>query len=164
VRGLVRDGYLSALGAETYAQWQDLDGAVAHPFLDRRLVEYALVVPAEQRIAGGLSKVLLRQAMGNRLPRSVADRRDKAVLSSTFDRAVRGPQRDLLHEGLERARPVLDQLGRRAPDVETDLGTSSGVFRLYRTAIIGHWTAGLDDYSALPWVHKPSPSLRKGPT
>lgn len=49
-----------------------------HPFLDRRVVEFALAVPDTQRRAGGWTKAVLRRAMRNHLPESVRSRQDKA--------------------------------------------------------------------------------------
>jgi asparagine synthase (glutamine-hydrolysing) len=55
-----------------------------HPFLDRRLVEFGLALPEDQRQHEGVTKVLLRRAMNGLLPDSVRDRRDKAEFSQMF--------------------------------------------------------------------------------
>ena len=47
------------------------------PFLDYRLVEFAFSLPAEQKIRGGVSKVILRNSMRGVLPEVVRTRKDK---------------------------------------------------------------------------------------
>ena len=58
-----------------------------HPFNDRRLIEFALALPEEQRWRDG-SKFILRQAMNGILPRSVRERTDKADFSCIFARTL----------------------------------------------------------------------------
>lgn len=53
------------------------------PFLDRRLAELCLSLPETQRYRRGTSKVILRRAMGTRLPSTVRHRRGKASFSGT---------------------------------------------------------------------------------
>ncbi len=47
------------------------------PFLDHRFVEWAMALPAEQKIRAGVTKVVLRNAMRGLLPDITVDRRDK---------------------------------------------------------------------------------------
>jgi asparagine synthase (glutamine-hydrolysing) len=49
-----------------------------HPFLDRRLVEFILRLPDDQRWQRSQTKFVLRQAMGARLPSAVRDRSDRS--------------------------------------------------------------------------------------
>jgi asparagine synthetase B (glutamine-hydrolysing) len=58
-----------------------------HPFNDRRLIEFALALPEEQRWRDG-SKFILRQALKGILPRSVCERTDKADFSCIFARTL----------------------------------------------------------------------------
>jgi asparagine synthase (glutamine-hydrolysing) len=58
-----------------------------HPFLDRRLMEFLLAIPDDQRIRNNLPKFVLRQAIRGKIPNSVCDRRDKAYFSITFVKA-----------------------------------------------------------------------------
>ena len=44
---------------------------VRAPFLDSRLATYALSLPGRLKVGGGLGKRVLREALGNRLPRTV---------------------------------------------------------------------------------------------
>ncbi len=47
------------------------------PFLDHRLVEFALAVPAEQKIRGVETKVFMRRAIKGIVPDEIAERKDK---------------------------------------------------------------------------------------
>jgi asparagine synthase (glutamine-hydrolysing) len=56
-----------------------------HPFFDRRLVEFLIAVPEEQRWCNEWPKAILRRAMNGILPESVRLRKDKTEFSSTID-------------------------------------------------------------------------------
>jgi asparagine synthase (glutamine-hydrolysing) len=47
------------------------------PFLDRRLMEFCLALPPDQKIRGGWTRVVLRRAMEGRLPEKVRTRSGK---------------------------------------------------------------------------------------
>jgi asparagine synthase (glutamine-hydrolysing) len=55
------------------------------PFLDRRLVEFCLRLPEEQRRRGEITKYLLRRAMDRRLAERVQRKVGKAEFSELFD-------------------------------------------------------------------------------
>ena len=55
-----------------------------HPFCDRRLLEFALALPEDQRWRGSQTKYVLRRAMSSVLPESVCQRRTKAEFSPVF--------------------------------------------------------------------------------
>lgn len=50
---------------------------IRHPFFDRRVVEFVLGLPDDLRFRDGQTRYILRQAMGRRLPPSIASRHDK---------------------------------------------------------------------------------------
>ena len=58
-----------------------------HPFYDRRIIEFALALPEEQRW-GDKPKFILRKAMGGLLPTSVRERILKADFSCIFAQAL----------------------------------------------------------------------------
>ncbi len=62
-----------------------------HTFDDRRIVEFALAIPEEQRWRDGITKVVLRNAMGTRLPQLVRERRTKGDTSDVFVDMVNSP-------------------------------------------------------------------------
>jgi asparagine synthetase B (glutamine-hydrolysing) len=61
------------------------------PFLDRRVIDFCVRLPGEQRLAGGWPKIILRRAMAGRLPEAVRWRRGKEHLGWVFTRALVGP-------------------------------------------------------------------------
>lgn len=69
------------------------------PFLDYRLVEFAIGLPAEMKWRLGRGKYLLRYAFGDRLPEVIWKRR-KMGFGVPLDSWFRGQLRDLLHDVL----------------------------------------------------------------
>jgi asparagine synthase (glutamine-hydrolysing) len=60
-----------------------------HPFSDRRILEFALALPEEQRWKDRQTKYVLRNAMKRFLPESVRTRPTKAEFSSVFIKTFR---------------------------------------------------------------------------
>lgn len=81
VRSLSR-AQLLRINLPLLLHWEDRN-SMAHsvearvPFLDYRLVEYALALPDEYKLSGGWTKRVLRAAMRGILPEKIAQRRDK---------------------------------------------------------------------------------------
>lgn len=59
-----------------------------HPFLDRRIVEFAFAIPDSQRSRAGLSKFVMRQSMRGILPERIRRRSDKADLTELYPMAM----------------------------------------------------------------------------
>lgn len=55
-----------------------------YPFLCRRLVEFALEIPADEVVLNGQSKVVLREAVRTLLPASVYERKTKGSIDARF--------------------------------------------------------------------------------
>jgi asparagine synthase (glutamine-hydrolysing) len=55
-----------------------------HPFMDKRLIEYCLALPAEQKLADGFGRIALRHAMAGILPEQVRWRGNKADMTPNF--------------------------------------------------------------------------------
>ena len=53
-----------------------------HPFFDKRLVEFMLSLPPWYKYDGKTSKIIIREAMKEKLPRSVLSRNEKTEFSS----------------------------------------------------------------------------------
>lgn len=74
-----------ASGMQTYfiecGDWAAAQSAIElrHPFLDARLVQFALNIPDDQRRRGPYSKYILRQALAGHLADDVRRRRSKAA-------------------------------------------------------------------------------------
>jgi asparagine synthase (glutamine-hydrolysing) len=84
--------------------FQILDKAAAaagveprYPFWDRRLVEFCLSLPAQEKLSGGWSRLVHRRAMENILPVEVQWRTDKADFTRN------------LVDGMLRMKPFLDR-------------------------------------------------------
>jgi len=55
-----------------------------YPFLDRRLIEFLMAVPDDQRIRNNQPKFVLRQAMRGKIPDSIYGRKGKAYFTILF--------------------------------------------------------------------------------
>ena len=73
---------LSQLTLPMLLHWEDRN-SMAHslearvPFMDHKLIEFALSMPDEFKISNGDTKVLLKSAMSGLVPRQIINRRDK---------------------------------------------------------------------------------------
>jgi asparagine synthase (glutamine-hydrolysing) len=92
------------------------------PFLDYRLVEAALALPASALIRDGWTKAILREAMRGLLPEPVRLRRDKLGFST----------------------PEVRWLGEIAPQLREWLAPPSYVSTLLRPAVLRDWLAAPD--------------------
>jgi len=66
------------------------------PFFDRRLVELCLALPAGQKLHGGWTRAVLRQAMVDVLPPQIRQRTSKAHLGPNFSRSFAGCDRNIV--------------------------------------------------------------------
>ena len=73
-------------GANRSESWFGLERR--HPFLDQRVVEFALALPEEQRWRQDQYKFVLRQAMQGLLPETIRQRLTKADFSHVFVEAL----------------------------------------------------------------------------
>jgi len=69
-----------------------------YPFFDRRLMELCLALPADQKLRGGWSRVVMRRAMAGTLPEQVRWRASKANLAPNFGRRLLSNDQNLLIE------------------------------------------------------------------
>ncbi|MDF5718166.1 MAG: lasso peptide isopeptide bond-forming cyclase [Rhizonema sp. NSF051] len=83
----ISDHYAAAFGLE-----------VRHPFMDKRLLEFCLSLPAEQKLRLGWSRLVMRRAMKNILPEEVQWRRGKSDMSPTFDYGLLTLNRQVLDQ------------------------------------------------------------------
>ncbi|MFM7765875.1 MAG: asparagine synthase-related protein [Sphingomonadales bacterium] len=71
------------------------------PFMDWRLVAYTFSLPLSSKVGHGFNKLVLREAMKNRMPESLRHRRLKIGISSPIQVWLNGPLRewamDILH-------------------------------------------------------------------
>jgi asparagine synthase (glutamine-hydrolysing) len=117
---------------------------VRHPFFDRRLVELCLSLPSEQKLRGGVSRFVLREAMRGLLPESVRTRTSKAFFDAGFTRWAERVLRD------ERNRKLMN-LENLSPYVDVALVRKSlagpvGALPMdlaWRCVVVSAWLEGL---------------------
>lgn len=74
-----------------------------YPFFDRRLVEFCLAIPPNQKLHQGWTRVVMRRAMTGILPPAVQWRFNKANLFPNFKRQLWDSERETLEEVIVRA-------------------------------------------------------------
>ncbi|AFZ00939.1 lasso peptide isopeptide bond-forming cyclase [Calothrix sp. PCC 6303] len=72
-----------------------------HPFMDKRLIEFCLSLPPEQKLQQGWSRYVMRRAMENILPQPVQWRYGKSSMSASFVHGLLEHDRQLLEEVME---------------------------------------------------------------
>lgn len=83
-----------------------------NPFVDKRLLEFCLALPTEQKTREGWGRWIARRATANILPAAVQWRVGKADHSANFHRGLRGPDRKILED------TILNSSGRIAEYVD----------------------------------------------
>ncbi len=68
------------------------------PFWDKRLVEFCLSLPPEQKLHQGWSRMVMRRAMADILPTEVQWRGGKSNLSPNFERGLLTYEQERLEE------------------------------------------------------------------
>jgi asparagine synthase (glutamine-hydrolysing) len=102
-------------GSVKYAlQWLDKTaGAFSlearHPFCDRRLIEFCLALPSEQKLYRGWSRSILRRAMQDILPSEIQWRNDKGNLSSNFKLRLLQDERETLERVILGEPEIIEQ-------------------------------------------------------
>lgn len=81
---------------------------VRYPFFDRRLVEYCVSLPPEQKIRRGVTRMILRRAMAGVVPERVLSRKDKTNIEPGLARVFWQHERDRVQEFLDSG--ALDEL------------------------------------------------------
>ncbi|MDY9922933.1 lasso peptide isopeptide bond-forming cyclase [Methanobacterium sp.] len=81
---LLKRGILQAVLERTDKSSAAANLEARYPFFDRRLIEFCLALPLEQKINNGWSRIILRRAMENILPRGIQWRADKGHLGHNF--------------------------------------------------------------------------------
>jgi len=72
-----------------------------HPFMDKRLIEFCLSLPSEQKLNQGWSRLVMRRAMKNILPEQVQWRRGKSDMSSSFVHGLLVHNREVVDEVMQ---------------------------------------------------------------
>lgn len=107
------------------------------PLLDHRLAEFLFAIPADQKIRGAETKVVLRHAARGLIPEKIRTRKDKIGFAPPQAEWLRGPLRswvdDIFHSATFRQRPwvnprAIDRIWQEFLAGQT-LGGSSTVWR-----------------------------------
>ncbi len=78
-----------------------------YPFFDKRLAEFCLALPPEQKLYQGWNRVVMRRAMEKILPEEVRWRGGKADLSPNFTRGLLAFERGILEDVILRNPQVI---------------------------------------------------------
>lgn len=115
-----------------------------HPFFDKRLIEFCVSLPREQRIRDGWTRAIVRRALSDLLPEKVLYRGGKWAPTSYFAPRLLRLDRDRLREALDTylpaADPYLDTGKVRAIFYRSAAEpTTEDAFRLWNAANLGAW-------------------------
>lgn len=80
---------------------------VRYPFCDKRLIEFCLSLPAEQKMQNGLTRIIMRRAMEGILPKEVQWRPGKSNLSYGFENGLQNFEYKRISKVLEVAVKLL---------------------------------------------------------
>lgn len=121
---------------------------VRHPFMDRRLIEFALALPSHLSLRDGWTRYLLRAAMAPFLPERVAWRVGKADMTPSVQTALWNRDRDRMRWALAPGgvlQPYLDEaeVARRLDRLE-ELPWQDQV-DLTRAATLAIWLGSIDE-------------------
>lgn len=151
-----REDHVQVLSLPRYQFALELIGASASafsieprfPYFDRRLVEFCVAIPPEQKLADGWTRLIQRRAMEGILPPGVQWRSDKGRLGFAFFRGMReveGPKLEATLFGqpsvlddymdMERLRIVHRRFLASEPSLKSDPDATS----LYQAAVLARW-------------------------
>jgi len=113
------------------------------PFLDHRLVEFALALGNDHKLVGADTKRVLRRAMTDVLPPAILARRDKLGFATPEQAWFRGPLKPLILDGVEatlaRFPGLLDARATRALVSAMLEGQRPVDFTAWRIVSMGLW-------------------------
>jgi asparagine synthase (glutamine-hydrolysing) len=115
-----------------------------YPFFDRRLVEFCLGLPAEQKLRGGWTRMVLRRAMAHVLPDEIRWRGGKSDLSASFNRGLLAFCRKQLNEVIlddpKLIEPYVDVAAlREAYRRYVAKGTADDALSVWKAATLALW-------------------------
>lgn len=109
------------------------------PFLDHRLVEHAASLPVELKVAGGRTKVVLREALGDLLPPEILARRDKVGFATPEAGWLRSLGESLVGDVLRNVDDGLDRDGAFALWSRLRHGDDAAAAPLWRLVCFERW-------------------------
>lgn len=114
---------------------------VRSPFLDYRLVELAADIPADMKVRGRQTKVVLRHAVSEWLPEATVNRKKKGF-GSPVGPWLRGPCADLLDGLPEQVEGLLPPDAVRACIAAHADGRADHRRRLWSALVLARWRTG----------------------
>ncbi len=138
----------SATSVPMLLHWEDrssmMHGIEARvPFLDHRLVEYAIQLGGQHKLVDAETKVVLRRAMADRLPAAVLNRHDKLGFATPEQEWAQGPMREFMRAGVIKTLDMYPQLLNRNATLDLANRTLDGrapfSFTPWRILMIGVW-------------------------
>ena len=113
------------------------------PFLDYRIAELTYGLPADELVHRGVTKHVLRNALGDLLPASVRDRRDKLGFVTPEARFFRGELGALAEDAFTSRsfedRGFVDPAAARAQLAAHRAGRATAGFELFRALGVELW-------------------------
>lgn len=94
-----------------------------YPFFDKRLIEFCLALPSDQKQRDGFTRVVMRRAMNGILPPEIQWRGDKAYLSPNFNHVLLQFERDRIEDVIEGESPPLEMYADWMPCVTLTSGS-----------------------------------------
>ena len=79
-----------------------------HPFFDKRMVEFCLAIPTEQKISNGWDRFIMRRAMEGILPQEVQWRKMKTNLSYNFNHSLIKYEQGLLDDIINKNTNIIE--------------------------------------------------------
>jgi asparagine synthase (glutamine-hydrolysing) len=114
-----------------------------YPFCDKRLVEYCLALPADQKLRQGWTRFILRDALAGCLPEKVRWRSGKGDLSANFRRALAADRQrletELFAEGGALNRHIDVSALRRVFDEGSWTRNDDAAVTVWKVATIAAW-------------------------
>ncbi len=112
------------------------------PILDHRVIEFALSLPRELKIAGTRTKIILKEVLARHVPRALFERPKQGFESPIAD-WLRGPLKDwaedLLDPGAMRADDLLDPAPIRQKWTEHQSGRRNWQYALWNVLMFQEW-------------------------
>ena len=142
----IRSGFMMDMMGllRKFADTNSLD--LRYPFFDRRVLEFCLAIPPEQKLQNGLNRAVLRNGMREDLPPGLKARAGKGNLSTNFDTRYWHWERDNLRRIItERSQLIADYVDtgllkasydRFAPDPMQGRDES---FDLFKIQVLVNW-------------------------
>jgi asparagine synthase (glutamine-hydrolysing) len=116
-----------------------------HPFMDKRLIEFCIALPAGQKLQRGWTRMILRRAMSNIVPKEVEWRDSKSNLSGAFDKGLLVVDREILKSVIDtqvvRVKEYVDatELRRYYDDVMTSRNIDDRILPVWKAADLALW-------------------------